>query len=351
MSMDISHPLLLKALDTASPALASRATIPALQLFWFTGTALRATDGFIGIELPLETDFVGGVPGRVLSGFISSLKRKTVKITQADNSVVFSAGRSKITLPLNTTEGGVWQFDQAGEHLGEFSLSDEWREALAFAQVSVTNNTTDDERRGVTLAPEGKKLNLYATDGVTIAWASMAQPKGWQAPRATLPGDFVREILRVSGGTDTDSLRMYESMARAFLPDGVEINTMYLGVEDPTNFQVTIKRFSHNMEPIAIPKEFGPALQRAALLKDDKDGIVATLKLGEEGQFRIEASSQLGELKERIPHEGEHADIVFKIEPQLVLRALEKRETMIASKRCMTLVGPENFTYMVAASS
>lgn len=347
--MEISHPLLLKALTTAEPALASRPTVPALQLFWFTGKMLRATDGFIGIEMPLETDFQGGVPGKVLLGFISSMKRKVVKITQKDNTLTFTAGRSRITLPLNTTEQGVWQFDIEDSHLGEVSLDAGWRAALAFAQVSVTNNTTDDERRGLTLAPEGKHLNVYATDGASIAWAAMPKPKEWQAERFTLPGDFVREVLR--GVSDDDTLRVYESMARAFLPGGVEINALFLNVPDPTDFQVYIKRFSHNMPPIPIPKTFGPALERAALLKDDKDGIVATILLGEEGQFRIEAASSFGELKERIPHEGEHAEITFKVEPAIVLRALENRETMIAGKRCLTLVGPENFTYMVAASS
>lgn len=348
--MEISHPLLLKALTTAAPALAARPVIPALQLFWFTGTALRATDGFIGIEVPLETDFEGGVPGKVLLGFVSSMKRKSVKITQKDNALVFAAGRSKITLPLNTTEASVWQFDTEEVHLGEFSLDAGWRAALDFAQVSVTNNTTDDERRGVTFAPEGKNLNVYATDDASLAWAAMSKPKGWQAERFTLPGDFVHEILRVNSEDEKDTLRVFAKMARAFLPGGVEISTTFLTVTEPTDFQKHIKRFSHNMEPIAIPKEFGPALERAALLKEDKDGIVATILLGEEGQFRIEAASSLGELKERIPHEGEHSEITFKVEPHIVLRALAKRETMIASKRCLTLVGPDNFMYMVASS-
>src|ERR1700685_3976308 len=106
--MELSHPLLLKALTLAEPALSSRPLLPALQLFWFTGTAVRATDGFIGIEVPFDTDFKGGVPGKVLLGFISSMKRKIVKITKKDNNLVFAAGRSRISLPLNTAGEGVW---------------------------------------------------------------------------------------------------------------------------------------------------------------------------------------------------------------------------------------------------
>lgn len=357
--MEISHPALLRALQIAEPALSARPLLPALQLLWFTGTAVRATDGFIGIEVPCETEFKGGVPGKVLLGFLSSMKRKIVKITEKDNWLVFSAGRSRISLPLNTTDHGVWQFDdETGEdvpHLAELSLAEEWREALSFTLVSVTNNTTHDERRGVTLLDEGGKLNLYTTDGATIAWAAMPPIDGkWGAERFTMPGDFVREVMRTSAvpaDKDNDTLVIYDKMVRACLSGGVKISALFLDVPEPTDFRKVIHRLGHNMEPILIPEVFGPALERAALLKDDKDGVLATLTFGEENQFRIEAKSSFGELKERLRHEGEHNEITFKVLPGDVLRALEGRTRMIASKRCLTLTGPENFTYIVAASS
>jgi DNA polymerase III sliding clamp (beta) subunit (PCNA family) len=350
--MDISHPLLLTALKTAEAALSSRPEPAALRCFWFTGTTVRATDGFIGIEVPLETDFKGGVPGKVLLGFIASMNRKMVKVVPKDKTLVFSAGRSRIVLPLNTDDvDGVWQFDGEEEHQGQFLITDDWKAALRFCSLCVTNNTTDDERRGLTFAPEGKSLNVYATDSASMAWAQMDMPDGWEAERVPLPGEFIHQVLQHTGDTDVDTFHLYESTARAVLAGGVEVHTLFLNVASPTNFQNAIKRYSHNMEPIRIPATFGPALERAALLKDDKDGVVATLKFGEEKEFRVEASSSFGNLKERVPHEGEHSQIIFKVDPEMVLRALNGRETMIAGTRCLTLVGPDNFTYMVAASS
>ena len=347
--MELDRKGLLTALTTAAPALSSQALIPKLTKFWFLGSVVQATDGVIGIEVPLKTEFTGGVQGKVLLGFIESLNAETVKVTTDDTSATFSAGRARIKLPLEEIGDFAWPFAASNRVEGEIKVDTEWREALAFAALAVTNNTTTDERRGVSFVPERKNLMLYATDSATLTCATMPLPEEWDAERFVLPGEFIQEMLKVAG-KGTGALTVMPRSVEFVNEDEVHVFSKMYDVEKQSDFRSVINRHVPEPPEIDVPEGFKETMERVELLKDSKDGVPAKFTV-DDGVIIVEADSAVGDFKEELSFEGEHPDISAKFTPANLLRGLEGRTKISVSKRCVALTGPDHLLYIVSAYS
>lgn len=345
--MEIDRKTLLEALKTVEPALSARDLLPLLQKIWFTGSMVQATDGTIGIEAPLQTDFTGGIPGSVLIGFVESLGRDTLKTTADDKSVTLQSEGSRIKLPLEPTANNVWPFGGGNaEPDAEIGLDENWRQALAFAMLSVTNNTNHDERRGITFEGNKSAVNLYATDSVSMAWAHMEQ--SWELDRACVPGDFVKEVLRLMA---TGGKMLFRGAAvEAENEANIHVYSKLFEVAEPTKYKEKIKQLLGKAEFVPLPDGLRPALERAELLKDTKDGIQAKFEFTDKDLLVVQAGSSYGDLKEELYLEEAHPEVEAKqFTPSFVLRALEGRDMFLVSDRCLILSGPAHLTYICAA--
>jgi DNA polymerase III sliding clamp (beta) subunit (PCNA family) len=346
--MELNRKELLDALKTVDPALSVQNLLPLLRMVWFTGTSVQATDGTIGIEAPAKTDFVGGIPGKVILGFVDSVDSDKLKSTSTESAVTLSSGHSRIKLPLTPPASNPWPFPKANSE-GDTSvkIDEEWCAALNHAMLSVTNNTNNDERRGVTFLPTEKFLTLYATDSVSLSIAAMPLPEEWVADRFALPGDFIREILRQVGENGT--LVAWENHAEASNDAGVRVLSRMLNVPSPTDFPALVKRLTPANKPVPLPDALKRALERAELLRAEKDAAPASFTFVDKDILVIEASSALGDLREELHINDDHPELTVKFTPNITLRGLVGRETFITSKRALILTGPKHLTYMVAA--
>lgn len=347
--MNLDRKELLSALKLAEPALSARDLLPLLQKFWFTGAAVQATDGTIGISVPLKTTFAGGVPGAVLLGFVESLSQDQIKVDANDKSITLVAEGSKIKIPLEPASSNIWPFPATNaEPEGKLQLDKTWNQALGFAMNSVTNNTNQDERRGITFQQTKSAINLYSTDGSTVCWAAMTRPAGWDVARICAPGDFVKEVLRLMGEGGELSV-LNDTTIEARNEAGVQICSRLFEVTEPTKYAARIKEIIGETELMDIPKGFKEALERAELLKDNKDGIPAKLSLHDDDIMIIEAQSSFGDLKEELDLSSSHPKVVANFQPSNLLRGLDGRDAFAVTSRCVILSGPEHLTYLVAA--
>jgi DNA polymerase III sliding clamp (beta) subunit (PCNA family) len=344
--MELNRKDFLTALQTVEPALETRDLVPLLRLLWFDGRTVRATDGNLGIEAPCITEFKGGLPGKPLIGFIDSLGRDKINIEEEDDkSITFVSDKSRIRLPLETITKSVWPFTLGNaEPEAVLSLDAEWRQALEFSMLSVSTTAEQEQRRGVTFSGTEQKLNLYSTDGASIAWAQMAVAE-WGLDDFTIPGEFVKETLKQM--SDYGVLSIRPNHIEATNQAGVHIHSKMLSISDPINYARTVKRYIKDINLVQIPDGLTEALQRAELLKD-KDGISAKFNFVDKDILVIEASSPYGDLKEELIFEGNHAELSARFTPGILLRGLEGRKNFVVSDRCAILNGPDNLHYMVA---
>lgn len=345
--MELDRKVFLHALETAEPAVSTKDLLPALQQIQFTGSVVRACDGTIGIEAPLKTDFAGGVPGAVLIGFVRSLDSDTVKVTVDETTLTLASKSSRVKLPLEAAANLVWPFPPSNaEPEGKLTLDATWREALGFMMHSVTNNSTDDERRGVTFQPSKKYLNLYSTDGQTLSWAQM--PLGhWQAERICAPGDFVKELLRLM--PEGSMLYARDVSIEAEGAEGVRLYSRLFQVENGAQFGKVVQSNFPDQELLPLPEGFKEALLRAELLKDSKEGVSCKFTFVDKDLLVLEAESSLGDFKEELYLSSDHPLLAVILKPEPVLRGLEKCDVFAVSKRCLILNGPEHLTYLVSA--
>lgn len=344
--MQLNRKAFLAAVKTVEPALATKDLLPLFKMLWFDGISVRATDGVIGIEAPCETDFKGGLPGSATIGFIESIDRDQIKAETDDGRVTFVSDRARIKLALEPIARLVWPFPPSNaEPEAVLALDAKWREALSFIMTSVDNSAEQEQRRGVTFEAGKSSLNVYATDGTSISWAEMEEK--WTMNRACLPGDFIKEVLRIM--PEGSALDLRETGVEAHCDAGQKVFSKLFDVEKPIPFGKRINGLLKDRDMMPIPDGLKAALNRVSLLKDSKDDVQAKFVLIGGDVLVVEAASSYGDLKEELYLEADHPEVAAFFTPDILLRGLDKRDQFFVSDSCVVLNGPEHLTYFAAA--
>jgi len=354
--MKLDRKELLAAVDTVKPGLATKSTIDEFAHVWFNGkTALTFNDTDLGMEVPFAAPLKGGLRGALLLGMLNASRAKEVEIDVAPdaplpNEILIKAGGMKLTMPVLGLKKTVWKFpDVSGAK--PFTLTKDMLRAVDMVMVSTSDpEPSVPEKLGVTFEPaEDGKVNIYATDALTVSKATCAAPKGYKVPLVTMPTPFWAEVLRQckEGG----KLWVLDDCVIAENEKGVRIFAKLVNVERPQDwanaFDTALPKRWH-LKKQAIPAKLPLAFQRAGILLEGHDAeAVAVTVVGD--RLRMEAKSSIGELKEAVKLEAPADDVSVRLEPSLVNRGFKDAEEMLVTGDCFALFGAHGFIYLVGA--
>jgi DNA polymerase III sliding clamp (beta) subunit (PCNA family) len=356
--MNLERIAMLAALNTVKPALATKDLIEELAHCWFDGKTVTAyNDADLGIQVPFEAPFKGGIRGALLLGLLSNSRAKEVSIEPSDKKdgpMILKAARARVELAVLAPERAVWAFPAPEPGKG-FQMSAAFLEGLRSVLISVGNDTSIPEKQGVTLDANGKgDLTMFTTDAKSIARLDLSDPKLKQKFRAIIPTTFCQRVLRLCA--EGDVLELRKDCVIASNADGVLLYARLVAVEQPCNFfEIFDRELPDGMSDIEglfeIPGRLALALERAIVLTDGaSEGQVRLFS--DAGKLKIEASAPgRGELNDdSVPIPPDIPDFDCFIDPDLLKRAIPLC-THMAFNKSLFMDDGAGFSYLAAYKS
>lgn len=349
--MKLERVAMLAAINCVKPALAAKDLVEELTHCWFDGETVTAyNDADLGIQAPFKSPFKGGIRGSILLGLLHNSRAKEVELEpQGEGQMLLKAARARVKLAVLDEGRSVWQFPEMNAKKA-FPIGEDFIEALKAVLVSVGNDTSIPEKLGVTLIQDDD-LFLFTTDSRSIARASIKAPtKLALKGRVILPTAFCGQLLKICA--DGGSLELREDCAIARNEAGVHVYARLVEVGKPLDFPGVFGK--HMKFPKAarfeVPPLLGIALERALVLLDGATGETVTMHACE-GTLRLEASHPgHGELKDSIKIPETVPEVVIKIDPDLIKRALPLSTHIVLCEESVYLTGDGSFSYLAATS-
>lgn len=343
---------LLKALSVAKPALAVKDLVPELTNFWFDGEHVMAFNDIIGIEVPCDSEFKGGVRGQLLLGFLEHTRAKELDFgVDADgdaHSLHLKAGASKMKLAMMALKRRMFDFPEVKTIKG-LVVGDDFCEALKRALSCVGQDTSIADQLGVTVIANGAGCLLYSTDSKTIVQDSAKLKWG---DRRVLPAVFCEQLLRLRGKDGGDLYQMPQAVL-FIAKSGVRLYSRYVEVKRGLDFEGMITHLMPKdigKKAIPLPSRLALALERALILLATMPGDYMTMRFNDD-RLEIEVLVEgAGELKDTVALEKDHGAIERKLDPALIKRNLALCTKMYLGPDAFILMGDGGFTYLVSAS-
>ena len=362
MKLTISRDKLLAALQIASRAASTRATLPSLGGIQLdagdAALTLRATDTELGLSttvhgVQLESPGTVLLPGRLLGDVVRSLPPGDVALAfrpePRDVEIAASAARFHLrTLPSEDFPRLPGLADDAAtlpaRPLGE-TID---RVARAASRDEVRPILT-----GVLFQAEGSTLTMVATDSyrLSVKHTELESPLP-AAIEANVPARALRELARIiaQGGAEEVSLSLARNQA-IFRTAGVTLSSRLIEGQFPSWRQLIPESFEHEVrlprdEMLEVTRRISQLAQRNAPLRF----------AFAEGELTVAAETpEVGDASEAIPapYSGESLEIAFN--PQFVVEGIESVDgDELLMKLSSPLrpgllepVGREDFSYLV----
>lgn len=344
--MNLNRNRLLADLNVLAPAIADRSKIPGLECIRFDGTKASTYNDLIGIEFPLETNFVGEVPGKLLIGYLDKIDTEEVTFETKSKDLHVSAGKSRLKVGLQPLQDKLWTLPEFDE-LNKIVLTKDFMTTLELCMLSFGKNTGRPEQAGITFEASKDFLNMYGTDAISLSCGLVPKQPNYSCDRVTVVGEFCEQLLKLCRADDTLWLSPTGAMATN------KAGTLLFGkieqVEEPLDFDriIDYQLPSKMDEFISIPQELDQVIGRAEMLAyGANDTVQLTLT---NNNLRLYLKSEFKhELDESIDLESE---ITAKahFDPKLVKRALSERTFLYMSTNGMVLTGPDNFTHIISS--
>jgi DNA polymerase III sliding clamp (beta) subunit (PCNA family) len=354
--MNIERTTLLKALNSAKPALGSNNQLVELNHFWFDTDYVYAYNEILGIKAPCKTDFMGGVKGDLLLGMLDKSSAKELIIEEDGNELICTAGTAQLTFTLLPFKDfkDIWTIKEP-DWDNSYEISDAFIEAVDAVLFSVGNSKVlNPEQRGITIIQRDRGYaDLYTTDSATISWARIETDRKIHSEnvRCVLLTEFCDLLKGIA--KPTDKLSIDQSTASLLVQDGMFVFSRLVEEgETPADFETYMREYTKVEKFVKIPKEFDMALARAELLTTKGTSEVTpvefSIKEREPPVLTLYAKTLYGEIDDEIEIEPGHEKIVVKADVSLVKRALNKRTGFAIKKECIVLTGPVNFFHIIA---
>lgn len=347
---------LLTKLERVSPALAPNDLIPVMTRYWFTGHTLVASSGQVTIVTPLATDFVGSLPKHVVA-LLSASRAADLTITQDNSTLLIQAARARFKLDLNPQdefEPFLSVLPPAHETLStDKEALKLLREALQSCMRAVSGDTARPEHLGVTVAPLGDGIGLYATSGTTIAHVALPTLDfvDYCSEQVILPKLFCDQACRFLRTAESAALTIANDHAH-LTTDSVSLVSQLIESERPLDFESVISRYwpEGGFDAfIEIPNTFRLTVERAAIIADTKISRTPTTVKVKDGRASLRSASDRGEVQELVRFDN-HPNLQTNINSKLIKEGLEGANAMLITEQCTLLANREHgHVYMVAA--
>lgn len=351
--MEISRTELLKALTIAKPALAIKDIIFETTHFWFTGETVFAYDDRIGIEVPFKSDFQGGILGKLLLGILEKSRADKIVIEPGrhEGEILLKIGRARIDLAHLELKRAIWHFPKLTKADEEefFDIDVNFASIIDQMLICAGQNTSVPDQLGVTFKPsEENNLDLYTTDGSTIAWAQLELPEGYQAHRCCVPVEFCAQLVALCKAKG--EMLISDDFSVAEFESGVRIFGRMVDVPRPLDFQEQIEECVPEPELLVkLPGRFKLAIERVAVILEHLPGAPAEVSIDKEGVLRLFAKADRGEIRDAMRLDQEHEEVVSYFDPALVRRGVDKRTEFFLRRDVLVMRGPENYYQLISS--
>jgi hypothetical protein len=344
---------LISALETVKPAIAINQLIPLLTHYWFTGTHLMAYNGAIALQVPCRTNFRGAVPGKVLELLDCADFDGDIEVTSQDGNIsINDAACNRLRIKLKMLRPDfVFEMPAAKRRRSDPQAIAELIEAIEHCLISVGRDTSTIEQLGVTLERSGKRIMLYATDGATIARASI-KDRLPLAQRTILPTAFCEQMLHLYQEHLDDKAQVHFEVGEAhalFVAGEIKLYARLLQARSPLNFSGTVAHFlppAFQQQPVDVPQRLRRALELHSLVCGESRRLMDLSVRAE--TLRLWSQDDDEEIDEVMPLPGHH-DVAVRFEPRLLRRAVGF-EKMLVAPQCVALSKASGPLYLVSAS-
>ena len=337
---------LVSILTDARPALSGGGILPELSHFWFDEKYVYAYDGGLGVRLALETNLNCGVPGKVFYDLLKTSTLKEVFLDVVKETVVLQMGKAKVQVATLDKERGPWPFPaSAPKKAVSLTLTEEILVALRQVMFVKTSDATQAVHHGVVFEPFDDHLELFTTDGNSMARVTVEEQLPEDVPRFVAPWGFLGRILEL---VEPDSkLFILDDCLLAGGGD-VLICSNLLELPDAPNLIKTLGAHLTKDKPVALPAGFQAVLDRALILAGSEEPLLTLTIDGE--TLRIEGDYDVGSVNEKLSvPKSKMPTVSVRFVANLLVRGLGHAETFTLSKKSIVLYGGENFLYLLAA--
>lgn len=351
--MIIERTIFQSLLNTLAPALESKGIVPQFTHYCFDIGKVYSYNDIVAIEADCEFPVRGGIPGQLLSKWVSQVKGREIEITSdKDNTVALKCGRSNVQL---TTMGpDEFLFTRPKDSGKELQIELERLTACLEAVLPCANvEAASPWQYGVTLHFGEKLVELYATQTYNLARATMENShKAHKGLTLLLPPQFC-ELLIANRNSLTKITATSDWIVGHF--EGVKIYAKL-------NPQASIDKYHSVCKPetrklikersVSVPKQFAQALERVMLVLDTEEESFMRLQV-KEGFMLITAESEdrSSRSKERLIFPGNHKPVVAHIDrTKKYLRPVLSKAKSIAiiPEKKLLALGGEGVMYLYA---
>lgn len=311
---------LLEALETVSPALSSKDTIPILTNFWFTGKHLMAFNDGIAISTALETEWKAAVPS-VLNKLLQASGASDVNFTISTNGELRAvAAAARIKLPTLPPEDFVFTMPTlkkdetptfSGDNLNYFL------DALSFAVKCIATEATVPEQIGVNLLPGA---SMWTTNEKSLFYTKIKTDKALK--RVILSEEFCKQMLNLRGKSETPALYIRDDSA-IFKSGDVLLFGKLINSESPLNFQSVLDRhFPAKTKLVDVPPKMKMILERACIIISNGGDTEAIVK---SGQIHFKSYDQQTDqaVSDVMKIGADQSEITIKFNPNLAKTAVD----------------------------
>ena len=298
-------------LDLVSPALARNDLIQILTHFAFTGDSVLAFNEQIGMSTPLKTEFVGGVPGKLLMDLLNASKAKDVEFVDKKTELEIKAASSRFRLPVLTKDAFVFEMPKPSDKTLPIPLK-QFAQALDGCLRSVSTDQSTPDQLGVTLLPKGTdEIQFFSTNNATLSTTSLQLTTG-KLPfkgRIILPALFCEQVVKLVKDSK-DKLEIRDDHALLSVGN-VRCFGRFLNSPKPVDFQSVVDT---NLKGVAkrlcpIPSKLRLVVERAIIVTQAEK--VLTNITVKDGIMRFESKSGRGEVIDSVQVDQDDAELAL----------------------------------------
>jgi len=324
---------LLAAIEAVSPGISSNSIIEQSNLVIFDKNRLISYNDEIAVSVPFESDLSGGIPSTELSKLLRRMSGKEIEISQKDNQTMLACGRTKAGFNIQESEVPKIIIEENNQKWK--SLPEDFSTALFFCLFSAAT----DINKGILTCLKMEKDLMISCDNFRLTRYQMAAKI---TKILLIPGSIVKSLIDHNPikYVQTDNWIHFQNKEKVIF----SCRTM------EGEFPDVERLLDIEGEKIAFPKELKQTLQRTEILaeistEDSKiKAIVITL---EKGKITCRAENIVGWITETIRTKYQGKEIIFSIDPQLLLQILDRVNEAIIDDFKICFEG-KNFVHVIA---
>jgi DNA polymerase III sliding clamp (beta) subunit (PCNA family) len=358
MSTAIDRKTLLKKLNTVKPAVSAQSYIPILKHLKFDGKTVTAYNDIVAISVLCDSQgFEGCVSADLLLKTLSSMSAEEVVLQNSAESLLVSAGRSKIKLPVMPSEDfpfvpAAWR--NSNKILGSFGVSKDMLTGIKLCLLGAGTDTQHPAQMGVTLDPlfSLECAALYSTDSVTLSrftFGTDMEIPG-DAP-VIMPTFFCEQLLSMARVCEDVKIETYTGALLAVFSDGSMLFTKTLVDLKPMAFAEVFKKYVETDEvtTLTIPEAFEQSFERAVLVQSAEPQFSTSVSVVSK-KMTLKSTSKSGEAEDVMSLSA--SDCAFYINPASVKRMLAVTSKIAMLPKVVLLTDDkQEFMHLVAHCS